>query len=709
MAVDSLLRPLLLLLLLIILIVSFPLVYSAAESEALLNFKKSLTDTNNALASWVSNSIPCDGKTRWDGLVCFNGIVTSLRLGGMGLSGKIDVSALIGLRGLRTLSFSNNNFSGRIPEFNRLGALKAIYLSGNQFSGDIASDFFAKMESLKKLWLSDNKFSGIIPSSLAQLPYLIELHLENNQFSGAIPTIDRPTLMSLDVSNNKLEGEIPEGLSRFNASSFVGNDGLCGGKSGKLCNEKVVGEPFELDYGNGVSDDLNIGATKEDSKKTVLGVSTLAILLLFVAAVVVVKAKRKEEDDFDRIGKDAPEEAFEVHVSVTVPARKEPEIVTRKSGSSRKGSSRGKAGGNNRLGELVIVNDEKGSFGLTDLMKSAAEVLGNGALGSSYKATMANGVTVVVKRIREMNAMEKTEFEAESRKLASFRHPNLLTPLAFHYRKEEKLMVYEYIPKGSLLYLLHGDRGPSHAELNWPSRLRIIQGIAKGLGHLQTELASHALPHGNLKSSNVLLGPENVPLLTDFGYNRLASQSILAQALFAYKAPEVARYGQVSPKCDVYCLGIIILEIVTGKFPVQYLCNGKGGTDVVQWVASAIYEGRESELIDPKIASNYNALGEMEKLLHIGAACTETNPKRRLDVREAIARIESVKFEDSKKAARTMEVLPSLRDGYADSVHANMPSFRNRFGEQSGRRHEVGASEDPTLERNANSFAFSVT
>ncbi|KAF5743801.1 putative Leucine-rich repeat protein kinase family protein [Tripterygium wilfordii] len=550
----------------------------------------------------------------------------------MGLSGKIAVSALIGLRGIRTLSFTNNNFSGRIPEFNRLGALRAIYLSGNQFSGDIPSDFFAKMESLKKLWLSDNKFSGSIPSSLAQLPHLIELHLENNQFSGAIPAIDRPTLVSLDLSNNKLEGEIPEGLSKFNATSFAGNEGLCGGKSGKLCREKAV----ELDYGSHVSDDLNVGASTDDSKKTIAGVSTLAILLLFVAAVVFVKAKRKEDDDFDVIGKEeSSDEAFEVQVSVTVLARKEPEIVTRKPGSSRKGSSRGKAEGNKKLGELVIVNDEKGTFGLTDLMKAAAEVLGNGVLGSCYKATMANGVTVVVKRIREMNAIEKIEFEAESRKLASFRHPNLLTPVAFHYWKEEKLMVYEYIPNGSLLYLQHGmnyidfhflphlpsikkltvfhtgDRGPSHAELDWPSRLRIIQGIAKGLGHLYTELASHDLPHGNLKSSNVLLGPDNVPLLADYGYSKLANQSILAQALFAYKAPEVARYGQISPKCDVYCLRIIIFEIITGKFPAQYLCNGNGGTDIVQWVASAIPEGRESELIDPQIASNYNSLGEI--------------------------------------------------------------------------------------------------
>ena len=158
------------------------------------------------------------------------------------------------------------------------------------------------------------------------------------------------------------------------------------------------------------------------------------------------------------------------------------------------------------------------------------------------------------------------------------------------------------------IILLTGDRGPSHAELDWPARLKIVQGIAKGMGYLHTEFASYDLPHGNLKSSNVLLGPDYEPLLVDYGFSPLVNPANLAQALCAYKAPEAVN-GQISPKCDVYCLGVVILEILTGKFPCQYLNHGKGGTDVVQWVASAISEGRESELLDPEIANDRNSLG----------------------------------------------------------------------------------------------------
>lgn len=103
-----------------------------------------------------------------------------------------------------------------------------------------------------------------------------------------------------------------------------------------------------------------------------------------------------------------------------------------------------------------MVNDDKGEFGLADLMKAAAEVLGNGPLGSSYKAMMSNGLTVVVKRIKEMNKIGKDGFDAEVKRLGRLRHKNILTLLAYHHRKEEKLFVYEYIPKGSLLYILHG-------------------------------------------------------------------------------------------------------------------------------------------------------------------------------------------------------------------------------------------------------------
>lgn len=192
-----------------------------------------------------------------------------------------------------------------------------------------------------------------------------------------------------------------------------------------------------------------------------------------------------------------------------------------------------------------------------------------------------------------------------------------------------------------------GDRGVAHAELNWPTRLKIIQGIARGMGFLHSEFPSYELPHGNLKSSNVLLASNYEPLLSDYALYPLINNTQTAQSMFAFKSPETILYQQISPKCDVYCLGILILEILTGKFPSQYLNNQKGGTDVVQWARSAVSEKRESELIDPEIANAGAAsLEQMEKLLHIGAACTESDQDQRLGMKEAIRRIEEIQVQN---------------------------------------------------------------
>lgn len=162
------------------------------------------------------------------------------------------------------------------------------------------------------------------------------------------------------------------------------------------------------------------------------------------------------------------------------------------------------------------------------------------------------------------------------------------------------------------------------------------------MGFLHTEFAHYELPHGNLKSSNILLSENFEPLLTDYALHPLISNAQSVQALFAYKSPEAVLYQQLYPKSDVFCLGIVILEIMTGKFPSQYLNNQKGGTDVVQWVRQAISERRVGELIDPEIANNSNSIQQMEKMLHIGATCTKSDAETRIEMREAIRSIEEV-------------------------------------------------------------------
>ncbi|XP_051147813.1 pollen receptor-like kinase 3 [Andrographis paniculata] len=602
---------------------------SSPESDALLKLKASFTNAA-ALDSWQPGTEPCEVNRLWAGVKCENGVVSGLRLGNMGLSGRIDADALAPLPGLRSIAITGNLFSGQIPDFHRVGALKGLYISDNQFSGAIPPDYFSKMAGLKKVWLSGNQFSGQIPPSLSQLSQLMELHLENNQFSGQIPPLEQVTLSSFNVSNNKLEGEIPSSMKRFGSDSFGGNPGLCGGASGKPCNQPAAAPAKSNGNGFGIA------------LWCLLGV---AVLLLLILLVVFAAKKRNKTTN-------AP-----VMENLNRPVGVAPAVVNvgkKDTDASSRKATKMSGNGSSRRRDIIIINDDKGEFGLADLMKAAAEVLGNGAFGSSYKAVMTSGLAVVVKRVKEMAKMGRDQFDAEMRRLGRLRHKNVLTPLAYHYRKEEKLLVSEYQPNGSLLFVLHGDRGASHSELNWSVRLKIVQGIARGLGYLHAQLSTFDLPHGDLKSSNVLLASDYEPLLSDYGLHHLMGNSQAAQALAAYKAPEAQLHQQISPKCDVYCLGIIILEILTGKFPSQYSSNSQGGTDLVQWARSAIAEGREADLLDPDIAQTTNSIGAAVQLLRVGAACTESSLDHRLDLDEAIRRIEGIAVD----GAETIQVVP---------------------------------------------------
>lgn len=228
--------------------------------------------------------------------------------------------------------------------------------------------------------------------------------------------------------------------------------------------------------------------------------------------------------------------------------------------------------------------------------------------------------------------------------------------------------------------MITGERGLPHAELTWPVRLKIIQGVAQGLSYLHTELSSSDLPHGDLKSSNILINTDHEPILTGYGFYSLMSNAHAAQALIAFKSPEAVQNNQVTPKCDVYCLGIVILEIITGKFPSQYLNTGKGGIDIAQWVKSAIAEGREVELSDPDMtASAKDSMSSIKELIHIGAACVESNPQQRINIREVIRRIEEIQQQNGRgqtgqttttmpqsQTGEAIELMPSPRDGDAE-------------------------------------------
>ncbi|KAM7258014.1 hypothetical protein ACFE04_013755 [Oxalis oulophora] len=592
-----------------VLVLSFAtLSYSQSETDILLQFKASISNTQ-ALNNWNPAVGPCNWNTaNWEGLLCYNGSIWGLQLENMGLSGTLNIDILMPLRYLRTISVMNNDFQGPIPEVKKLTALKSLYLSSNEFSGLIPDHVFSGMWYLKKVHLANNKFIGNIPSSLTELPRLLEVRLDGNQFNGTIPDFPQAGLRSINVAYNQLEGEIPTKLSNMSANLFVGNARLCG-------------KPLEPCTPQEKSSDTSIPFSKVISILLIIGLVLWILVALFI---FVIRKKQTRQLEW----------------SSSIDSNKLPTYVAAATKMPQHTTSHVKK---NDLTKLFFVRDDVEKFDLQDLLRASAEVLGSGTFGSSYKAAVSGGKAMVVKRYKQMNNVGREDFHEHMRRLGMLQHPNVLPLVAYYYRKEEKLIISEFVVNRCLATHLHGNHSPDGGGLDWPTRLRIVKGVTRGLTYIHNQLPTIALPHGHLKSSNILLDENFNPLLTDYALRPLFNPEHAHMLMVAYKSPDYAQEGRISRKSDVWCLGILILEVLSGKYPENYLKQGfESDSDLATWVNEMVKGKHTSEVFDKEMVGTKNSKGEMINLLMIGLRCCEVDVERRMELKEAADKIEEL-------------------------------------------------------------------
>ncbi|KAJ8540028.1 hypothetical protein K7X08_026417 [Anisodus acutangulus] len=523
----------------------------------------------------------------------------------------------------------NNNFEGPLPTLTKLAGLKTAYFDNNKFSGQIDNTALEGMHWLKKLHIANNQFTGKIPSVLGQLPKLTELRLENNKFEGQIPDFNQERIMDMNFANNSLEGPIPRGLTSLKASSFEGND-LCDGPLSKCSSEPKIA-----------------------LWTIILVVIAVAAAVAAIVVVIIILHQRKHTPEAEaRPTASSPGTAggaiHQKTPSTDLDKMEQGQAVAAAPDRSPEGQGRKRPEQAQTQQKLLFLKDDIEKFDLPDLLKASAEILGSGVFGSTYKTALSIGSVMVVKRFRQMNNVGKEDFHEHMRRLGRLSHKNLLPIVAFYYRKEEKLLVSEYVNNVSLAVHLHGNKSLGQPGLDWPARLKIIKGVAKGLLYLYNELPSLTAPHGHLKSSNVLLNESYEPLLTDYALLPVVNLEHAQEHMIAYKSPEFKHSGRITRKTDVWTLGILILEIITGKFPSNFLQQGKGSdTDLATWVRSVVDEdSSDVEIFEKEMRGTKNADGEMMKLLKIALGCCDLDMEKRFDMKEAMERIEEIKERD---------------------------------------------------------------
>ncbi|KAJ9177289.1 hypothetical protein P3X46_012524 [Hevea brasiliensis] len=619
------------------------------DAVSLLSFK-SKADLDNKLLFAINERFD---YCQWQGVKCAQGRVVRFFLQGFSLRGTFAPYTLTRLDQLRVLSLENNSLSGPIPDLSPLVNLKSLFLSHNSFSGSFPPSILL-LHRLHVLDLSYNNLTGHIPVQLSALDRLSSLRLEWNRFYGSLPPLNQSFLIFFNVSVNNLTGPIPvtPTLSKFDTSSFSLNPDLCGEIINKECTR--VRSPFfdwpsssnatspmapldqsaQAEGGAGVVV-LSPSSPQKHKRTTAflsfaVGVSVLIVSLLCIFFALVNKQSKQtnSKEKQPAAAASATEAANSIHTNSTADDQAIKEYGEVVVYSKTKEIEVQQVRRAEKSGGLVFCGGQTQMYTLEQLMRASAELLGRGTIGTTYKAVLDNQLIVTVKRLdASKSAITSSDaFEGLMEAVGGLRHPNLVLIMAYFQAKGERLVIYDYQPNGSLFNLIHGSRSTRAKPLHWTSCLKIAEDVAQGLAYIHQ---ASKLVHGNLKSSNILLGADFEACITDYCLSALADTSTEDPDSIACKAPETRKSNsRATAKSDVYAFGVLLLELLTGKHPSHHPFLAP--TDMLNWVRAV----REDNCVED------NQLG---MLTEVASVCSLISPEQRPAMWQVLKMIHEIK------------------------------------------------------------------
>ncbi|KAL1322368.1 probable serine/threonine-protein kinase At1g01540 [Arachis ipaensis] len=269
-------------------------------------------------------------------------------------------------------------------------------------------------------------------------------------------------------------------------------------------------------------------------------------------------------------------------------------------------------------------------------------VIGEGGYGIVYSGVLSDGTKVAVKNLLNNKGQAEREFKVEVEAIGRVRHKNLVRLLGYCVEGAYRMLVYEYVNNGNLEQWLHGDVGPV-SPLTWDIRMNIILGTARGLAYLHEGLEPKVV-HRDVKSSNILIDRQWNSKVSDFGLAKLLCSensyiTTRVMGTFGYVAPEYACTGMLTEKSDVYSFGILIMEIITGRSPVDY-SRPQGEVNLIDWLKTMVGNRKAEEVVDPKLPEMPTSKA-LKRAILIALRCVDPDATKRPKMGHVIHMLEA--------------------------------------------------------------------